>query len=112
MSELAKITGASDVFRGGVLMYATPLKHKLLGVDTDVVMEGVVSSKVARQMARGVHNKTVCHDVATTWGLSTTGVAGPDPQDDIPIGMVYTAIAHDKHSDILGPFHFKAEGKD
>ena len=81
--------GASAVLRGGVVAYATDLKHALLGVDGDLLAaEGAVHPEVARQMADGVRER-----LGATWGLATTGVAGPDPQDGVPPGTVYVAIS-------------------
>lgn len=80
------VPGASRVFSGGVVAYDTGLKHSLLGVDASLLAaRGPVDSEVARQMASGV--RAACAvpidtaDVAmpASIGLSTTGVAGPDP---------------------------------
>lgn len=60
-------------------------------------------------MALGVLQKTSCHGVATTWGVSTTGVAGPSSsgQDGMTPGMVYTKIANGEFAEGLGPFRFE-----
>ena len=82
------VPGASAVLRGAVVAYATDLKRALLGVDADLLaVEGAVHPEVARQMAEGVRER-----LGATWGLATTGVAGPDPQDGVPPGTVYVAI--------------------
>jgi len=102
IATLTAVPGASSVIRGGVITYATPLKHKLLGVDSDLIVEkGVVDPEVAIQMARGVRNRTTVHDVPTTWALSTTGVAGPEPQDDKCVGTVYISVASATESDVM-----------
>jgi nicotinamide-nucleotide amidase len=88
-AELAAVPGASRTFRGSVTAYATELKHRLLGVDTGLLAtEGAVDPQVARQMAEGVRDRLGAH-----WGLSTTGVAGPDEQDSRPVGTVFVAVA-------------------
>lgn len=87
-ATLVAVPGASTVFRGGVVAYATDLKVTLLGVDPELVAaRGAVDPQVAAQMAAGVR-RSLGADV----GVSTTGVAGPDPQDGQPPGTVYVAV--------------------
>ncbi|MEI7032963.1 nicotinamide-nucleotide amidohydrolase family protein [Streptomyces pratensis] len=88
-AELTSVPGASRSFRGSVTAYATPLKHEVLGVDGALLAErGAVDPEVARQMATGVRRA-----LDTDWGISTTGVAGPEPQDGQPVGTVWIAVA-------------------
>jgi nicotinamide-nucleotide amidase len=85
---LTDVAGASVVVRGGVLAYATDLKAQVLGVDPVLLAQvGAVDADVAEQMAGGVRSL-----MGATYGLATTGVAGPDPVDDKPVGMVYVAV--------------------
>lgn len=84
------VSGASAVVRGGVIAYATDLKNTLLAVDADLLAQrGAVDGQVAEQMAAGVQTR-----LGATYGLSTTGVAGPDPQDGHDVGTVYLGLAH------------------
>ncbi|MET7761312.1 CinA family protein [Streptomyces sp. NPDC005393] len=88
-AELTAVDGASRSFRGSVTAYATDLKHRLLGVDAALLAErGAVDPEVARQMARGVRRA-----LGADWGVATTGVAGPTPQDGQPVGTVHVAVA-------------------
>ncbi len=88
-AELTGVPGASAAFRGSVTAYATALKHELLGVDGKLLAErGAVDPEVASQMAAGVRAR-----LGADWGIATTGVAGPDPQDGQPVGTVYVAVA-------------------
>ncbi|MEU6120901.1 CinA family protein [Streptomyces sp. NPDC047123] len=88
-AEITAVPGASKVFRGSVTAYATELKRDVLGVDGTLLDEcGAVDPEVARQMADGV--RTV---LRADWGIATTGVAGPDPQDGQPVGTVYVAVS-------------------
>jgi nicotinamide-nucleotide amidase len=88
-AAITSVPGASAVFRGGVLAYATELKASLLDVDPALLArEGAVHPDVAAQMAHGVATR-----LGATWGLATTGVAGPDPQDGHPVGEVFVAVA-------------------
>ena len=94
VATLVDVPGASAVVRGGVVAYATPVKHSVLGVSEDLLeAEGAVHPEVARQMAAGVRIALSVDGEPATWGISTTGVAGPDPQDGKPVGTVYVGIA-------------------
>jgi nicotinamide-nucleotide amidase len=81
--RLTGIAGASDVFRGSIVSYATEVKQSLLGVGDGPV----VSEAAAHQMAIGVRD-TLGADV----GLSLTGVAGPTEQDGQPVGTLYVGM--------------------
>lgn len=88
-ATLAAVPGASDVLLGGVVAYASDVKTSLLGVDPELVATyGVVSAECAGAMARGAIDA-----LGATWGLSTTGVAGPDRQEGKPVGTVHVAVA-------------------
>jgi nicotinamide-nucleotide amidase len=83
------VPGSSAVYRGGVVAYATDLKHDLLGVDGDLLERvGAVDADVAVAMARGVRER-----LRADVGVATTGVAGPGPQDGHPAGTVWVALA-------------------
>ena len=81
---LSAAPGASAVFRGGVVCYATDVKRSLLGVTA----ERVVSAACAEQLASGVRRL-----LGADWGVSTTGVAGPDEQEGQPVGTVFVGVA-------------------
>ena len=81
---LSGTPGASATFVGGVVSYATRVKRDLLGVTA----AQVVSADCAAQLAGGVRTL-----LGTDWAVSTTGVAGPDRQDDKPVGTVYVGVA-------------------
>lgn len=88
-TRLTDIPGASETYLGGAVTYATDLKVSLLGVDERIVEEhGVVSAECAQAMASGVRALT-----GATYGVATTGVAGPQPQEDKPAGTVFVGIA-------------------
>jgi nicotinamide-nucleotide amidase len=87
-AEITSVPGASKVFRGSVTAYATELKRELLGVDAALLAaRGAVDPQVAGQMAAGVRKA-----LGADWGIATTGVAGPDPQDGQPVGTVFVAV--------------------
>ena len=88
-ARLTDVPGASRSYVGGVVSYATRVKESVLGVPSEVVREhGVVSEECALMMARGVRDR-----LDATWGLATTGVAGPDQQEGRAVGTVWVAIA-------------------
>jgi nicotinamide-nucleotide amidase len=88
-AALVEIPGASVVFRGGIVAYATDLKSALLDVPAALLERyGAVHADVARAMAEGVRRR-----LAATFGVATTGVAGPDPADGQPAGTVHIAAS-------------------
>jgi nicotinamide-nucleotide amidase len=96
-TALTETPGSAKVYRGGVITYATDLKDAFLGVDPDLLAEqGPVHPDVARQMAEGIRDRA-----GATWGISTTGVAGPGDTDDGPEGLVYVGIAGPDGSDAV-----------
>jgi nicotinamide-nucleotide amidase len=94
VAELIRIPGASAVILGGVVAYNTALKHSVLGVDAALLAEhGPVHPEVARQMASGVREVLAVDGRRADVGLSTTGVAGPQPQDGHSPGTVFLGLA-------------------
>jgi nicotinamide-nucleotide amidase len=88
-ARITELPGASAMFRGGVVAYATDAKASALGVDPTLIDEhGVVSGPVARAMAAGVR-ESMDADV----GIATTGVAGPTELDGVPVGTVVLAVS-------------------
>lgn len=82
-ARLTSVAGASDVFRGSLVGYATDVKHSVLGVGDGPV----VSESAAREMAHGVH-RLLGADV----NISLTGVAGPTEQDGQPVGTLFVGL--------------------
>jgi nicotinamide-nucleotide amidase len=86
---LVDIPGASDVLLGGVVAYAPIVKSDLLGIDPALLERvGTVSEEVAVAMAEGA-----VRVLGATWGIATTGVAGPEPSEGKPVGTVHVAVA-------------------
>ena len=93
-AELTRPPGASAVVNGGVVVYATELKHSVVGVDESLLGEhGPVHPDVARQLAERVRAVLAVDGKAADIGISTTGVAGPDPQGGQPVGTVFVGVA-------------------
>lgn len=101
MSTLVNPAGASRAVVGGVVVYSTDVKSSVLGVDGGLLAErGAVDAAVAVQMADRVRAQ-----FGATIGLSTTGVAGPDPQDGVAAGTVFVAVASE-HGESVEEHHF------
>lgn len=94
-AELVRVPGISEAFLGGIVAYQEEIKHALLGVDKQLLHEhGAVHPDVALQMAQGVRKKFVMFDRDADIGVSTTGVAGPDPSPGgQPAGTVYIGVS-------------------
>lgn len=88
-ATIVEVAGVSAVFRGGLVVYATDLKSSLAGVPAGLLAErGPVDPDVAVALAEG--GRARC---GADWCLSTTGVAGPEPQGGKPVGTVFVAVA-------------------
>lgn len=88
--RLTRIAGSSAYFLGGVISYANSVKQEVLNVkESDLEQYGAVSAIVAEQMAAGVRS-----NLHSTWGISITGIAGPDGGTETkPVGLVYVGLA-------------------
>ena len=82
--RITSIAGASRVFKGGVISYASDVKFDVLGVEPGPV----VSEEAAVQMASGAQRV-----LGASVGLALTGVAGPDEQDGEPVGTLCVGVA-------------------
>jgi nicotinamide-nucleotide amidase len=90
----ARITGipkASSHFLGSAVCYSRDAKRDVLEVPEEILDgPGTVSEECAIAMAAGAR-RIYRADV----GLSTTGVAGPDPLEGKPAGTVFVGLAAD-----------------
>ncbi len=89
-SHMTDVPGSSAYFLGGVVAYSNGAKVSQLGVNPATLeTHGAVSEQTARELAEGV--KTAFD---ATWGVATTGIAGPSGgSDEKPVGLVYLAVA-------------------
>lgn len=96
-ATVTSVAGASAIYRGGVISYATDTKTDLAGVPAATLAEhGAIAEQTAAAMAR----ETAARCVAD-WGVAVTGVAGPAEQEGHPPGTVYAAVA--RSSGASGP---------
>jgi len=93
--RITNISGSSDYFEGGMVTYSNESKAKYLGIPLNYIKKyGAVSPQVARKMAQGVRRA-----FNTTFGLSTTGVAGPTGGTKrSPIGRVLIGFANGRRT--------------
>jgi nicotinamide-nucleotide amidase len=86
--RFTSVPGSSSYFNGGFLTYTNEMKRELLGVPAETLDEfGAVSEQTAAAMAAAARLRT-----KSTYGLSVTGVAGPDA-DSAPVGTMYVGLA-------------------
>lgn len=90
--RLTNVSGASEVFQGGVVAYSYELKKKILGVDEIILNKfGAVSRECAMAMAKGLSGIT-----GADFCVATTGIAGPTGgTSDKPVGTVHVVIFSD-----------------
>ncbi len=105
--RLTEVSGSSDVYKGGFVVYNNESKIDLLGVDKSILIKyGAVSEETAQAMAKNVTNI-----FASDYGISVTGIAGPSGgTDKKPVGLVYIGFA--KNDDVkVKKFHFGTDRK-
>jgi competence/damage-inducible protein CinA-like protein len=87
---ITEVPGSSDYLRGGVVAYADDAKEVLLVVPRETLLRhGAVSAQTAMAMAEGARRV-----FAATYGLATTGVAGPGGGSaEKPVGTFHVAVA-------------------
>ncbi|MBQ6773979.1 MAG: nicotinamide-nucleotide amidohydrolase family protein [Synergistaceae bacterium] len=89
-AALTEIAGSSEVFNGSAVTYSNNAKHKILGVDGNIIANfGAVSKECAVSMAEGALR---IYD--SDYAVSITGIAGPDGgTESKPVGTVYFGLA-------------------
>jgi len=90
---LTDIPGVSQIFKGGIVSYSNEAKAVILQVKEETIENyGVVSEQCAKEMAEQVQRK-----FDADFGISFTGVAGPDEQEGKPVGTVFVGLAERNH---------------
>lgn len=101
-ARLTDIPGASTVFKEGFVTYNNRAKHKMLDVKKSTLKEyGAVSEKTAKEMAKNgafISGSDIC--------ISLTGLAGPNPEEGKPVGLVYMACSYNNRITVK-EYHFK-----
>ena len=93
--RLTEVPGSSRYFLEGAITYSNDAKMRVLGVPEEVLNEyGAVSSETAKSMAEGVRSRA-----NSDYGVSVTGIAGPDGgSDEKPVGTVFVGYADSSRS--------------
>ena len=96
-ATLADFSGVSAIFNGGFVTYSLEEKSKMLDIfEQELKEHGVVSEFTARKMAEQARLKT-----QSDYGVSLTGVAGPDSLEGHPAGTVFIGLAHAKGTEVI-----------
>lgn len=96
--RITDVSGSSAAYPGGVISYSCEIKRRVLGVDAAILeTAGPVCENVAAQMAEGVRRL-----MGSDYGISSTGVAGPNSDDfHNPVGLVYVGLTDGTHTQVL-----------
>ena len=96
-ATLANFSGVSAIFNGGFVTYSLEEKSKMLDIsEQELKKHGVVSEFTAKKMAEQARLKT-----RSDYGISLTGVAGPDSLEGHPAGTVFIGLAHAKGTEVI-----------
>lgn len=96
-ATIAGVSGASAVLAGGLVTYTVDTKISLAGVPAEVLEAvGPVAAPTARALASGARQR--CE---STWGVSLTGVAGPQPHGGHAVGTVFLGLAGPVETDVV-----------
>jgi len=106
-SNITDVPGSSNYFDRSLVTYSNEAKMELLGVEEETIeAAGAVSAETAGQMAAGVRDNADC-----TWGLSTTGIAGPAGGTEAkPVGTVFIGVAHNGESSRVSATGYEFDG--
>ncbi len=87
--RITAVSGASEIYKGGVCSYSEEIKQRVLGVKAQTLSEfSVYSPQVASQMSQGVMEL-----MGTDASVGITGIAGPSGgSDEKPVGTVYVSV--------------------
>ncbi|MEI3437468.1 MAG: competence/damage-inducible protein A [Blautia sp.] len=101
-ARIVNVPGASQVFTHGFVTYSNRAKRKCLGVKKATLkLEGAVSAKCAKEMAKGG-----CNAAEADICLSITGLAGPDGgTKETPVGTVFMGCCYNGKV-VTREFHF------
>ncbi len=87
-NKFGDISGVSKVYNGGVVVYASDAKQKLLNIDSQLINKyGTISHEIANEMVINITNILNCE-----CGISVTGNAGPTAIENKPVGLFYIGL--------------------
>ena len=96
-ATVADFSGVSSIFKGGFVTYSLKEKSKMLEIPVqDLEEHGLVSEFTAQKMAEQARIKT-----QSDFGISLTGVAGPDSLEGHPVGTVFIGLAQEQGTEVI-----------
>lgn len=96
-ATLADFSGVSAIFKGGFVIYSLEEKAKMLDIPREELKNhGVVSAFTAENMANQARLKT-----QSDFGVSLTGVAGPDSLEGHPAGTVFIGLSQASGTEVV-----------
>lgn len=95
---ITEVSGASEIFTGGVCSYSNEVKMNVLGVKKETLKSfGAVSEETAKEMSEGIVKL-----MKTSVGIGITGIAGPDSDNtDKKVGLIFISITHNGKTDVI-----------
>ncbi len=91
---ITSVSGASQVFELGVCCYSNDIKHKVLNVPKDILeIYGAVSQETAIILAKKIRRLA-----NSSFGISVTGVAGPEKSEGKEVGTVYIGFCDGRNT--------------
>jgi len=100
--QIVSIPGSSRIFNGSLISYTEDAKISALGVNRSTIDQyGMVSKQTAYEMAKRAQEV-----FNSTYGISFTGVAGPDLLEGQPVGTVFVCLYHSDSDYFIEKFHF------
>ncbi len=99
-STFTMIPGASEWFCGGIVAYTRDAKQEVLGIDSKILSDGLVTRQCAEAMALGV-----AHLFHSTYAVSTTGVCGPSWSEGYAPTTAWISIVNTAHNTIRSYFY-------
>ena len=96
-ATVADFSGVSSIFKGGFVTYSLKEKSKMLEIPVqDLEEHGLVSEFTAQKMAEQARIKT-----QSDFGISLTGVAGPNSLEGHPVGTVFIGLAQEQGTEVI-----------
>lgn len=99
----SQISGASSVFRGGIVCYQNEIKERVLGVDSVILAQkSAYSVEVVDLMLM-----RICEIMQSDFAIATSGIAGPNGgSDEMPVGTIFVGIKKRDEKSIIKKTHF------
>jgi len=91
--SLTSVSGASKIFKLGLVAYSNESKIKLLKINKKIIIKhGAVSEQICKIMLKNISKIS-----NTRMSVAVTGIAGPGGGSiKKPVGLVYVGIKKDK----------------